>query len=89
MNMNKDFKGVWIPKEIWLAKDLSMAEKFLMAEIIRTSVDGKCIESNKHFAYYMNKSRESIKIYMRSLVDKGYIKKISSRMLVVTHKSEE
>ena len=87
--MNKDFKGVWIPKEIWLAKDLSIAEKFLMAEIIRTSVDGKCIESTKHFAYYMNKSRESIKIYMRSLVDKGYIKKISSRMFVATHRCKE
>lgn len=92
--MNKDFKGVWIPKKIWLAKDLSIAEKFLLVEIIRTSVDDRCIESNRYFADYMNKSIESVKTYVRNLVHKGYIEKLPSRtsthrMLVATHRCKE
>ena len=30
---NRDFKGVWIPKEIWLRKDLNALDKMIFAEI--------------------------------------------------------
>ena len=30
---NRDFKGVWIPKEIWLNPDLTLVEKCLLVEI--------------------------------------------------------
>jgi hypothetical protein len=33
MKENRDFKGVWIPKEIWINTDLSIIEKVLLVEI--------------------------------------------------------
>jgi hypothetical protein len=32
-NENRDFKGIWIPKEIWLSKDLTLQEKVFYVEI--------------------------------------------------------
>ena len=29
----RDFKGVWIPKEIWLSTDLKVMEKLILVEI--------------------------------------------------------
>ena len=29
----RDFKGIWIPKEIWLSEQLSLVEKVLFVEI--------------------------------------------------------
>ena len=37
--MNRDFKGVWIPKEVWLDDKLSWMEKLFLVEI--DSLDGK------------------------------------------------
>jgi len=31
--MNRDFKGVWIPKEVWINKDLTWMEKLFLVEI--------------------------------------------------------
>lgn len=33
---NRDFKGVWIPKEIWLNKDLTITEKFYLSIYTQT-----------------------------------------------------
>ncbi len=30
---SRDFKGIWIPKEIWLSDQLSLMEKILLVEI--------------------------------------------------------
>jgi len=30
---DRDFKGVWIPKDIWLSENLSLMEKVLFVEI--------------------------------------------------------
>ena len=29
----RQFKGIWIPKEIWLNKELTMQEKMILVEI--------------------------------------------------------
>lgn len=81
MNMDfvndREFKGVWIPREIWLAKDLSMMEKCLLVEIDSLSRQQYgCIATNKRFAEFLGKSVDSIKLYMRSLIDKGYVTSI-------------
>ena len=31
--MNRDFKGIWIPKDIWLTENLTLQEKVFLAEI--------------------------------------------------------
>ena len=57
--MNRDFRGIWIPKEIWLSKDLSTNEKILLAEIdsLGGSSDG-CFASNQYFADFLDLSKD-------------------------------
>jgi len=31
--MKRDFKGIWIPKEIWLNENLTLQEKVFLVEI--------------------------------------------------------
>ena len=33
MENNREFRGVWLPKEIWLAEDLGAIDKIILAEI--------------------------------------------------------
>ena len=49
MKENRDFKGVWIPKEIWLNTDLSIIEKVLLVEIDSLdNSDRGCFASNEY-----------------------------------------
>ena len=34
---SRDFKGIWIPKEIWESENLSIMEKVLFVEFIRST----------------------------------------------------
>jgi len=57
MKENRDFKGVWIPKEIWLNTDLSIIEKVLLVEI--DSLDNSergCFASNEYLASFVQLS---------------------------------
>lgn len=55
--MNRDFKGIWIPKELWECKELSTSEKIVLLEIdsLDTGEDG-CYASIKHFAELTDKA---------------------------------
>ena len=72
--MNRDFRGIWIPKEIWLSKDLSANEKILLAEIdsLGGSSDG-CFASNQYFADFFDLSKDRISRLVSGLKNKGYI----------------
>ena len=72
--MNRDFRGIWIPKEIWLNKDLSTNEKILLAEIdsLGGSSDG-CFASNQYFADFFDLSKDRISRLVSGLKNKGYI----------------
>lgn len=50
--MNRDFKGVWIPKEIYLA-DLSPTKKILLAEINSLDKGEGCFASNDYLANFL------------------------------------
>lgn len=56
---NRDFKGIWIPKEIWLNKDLTLQEKVFLCEIDSLDNDDGCFASNLHFSNFfgLTKSR--------------------------------
>lgn len=72
--MDRDFKGVWIPKEIWLSKDLSVQEKVLLVEINSLSkTENGCFASNEYFADFIGLSKERTRKLISSLVDKGYV----------------
>ncbi|MFK5706026.1 conserved phage C-terminal domain-containing protein [Ligilactobacillus sp. LYQ139] len=93
MKYSRDFKGVWIPREIWLTDKLTLIEKALLVEIDSLSSSGKpCFASNQHFAEFLNVSKRSVIRYVQNLKDKGYIEvsfeyedeKVKRRFLKVT-----
>jgi len=57
MKENRDFKGVWIPKDIWLNPDLSIIEKVLLVEIDSLDNSDKgCFASNEYLAKFVQLS---------------------------------
>lgn len=73
MEYTRDFKGVWIPKEIYLADDLSWTEKILLVEIDSLDNQNGCFASNEHFANFLGISKGRASKNINSLVDKGYV----------------
>lgn len=71
--MKRDFKGVWIPKEVWLDGSLNINEKVLLVEIHSLDGEAGCYASNAHFVQFLNTSESTLKRSMRKLVSKGYI----------------
>lgn len=69
----RDFKGVWIPKEIWLSPALSLMEKVLFVEIDSLDNERGCFASNRHFAEFFGVSDRQIRTYINSLATKGFI----------------
>ena len=70
---DRDFKGVWIPKEIWLSTQLSLMEKVLFVEIHSLDNELGCYASNRYFADFFGISERQIRTYVGSLKEKGFI----------------
>jgi hypothetical protein len=74
MKENRDFKGVWIPKEIWLNTDLSIIEKVLLVEI--DSLDNSergCFASNEYLANFVQLSEGRVANIISDLKKRGFI----------------
>jgi hypothetical protein len=71
--MNRDFKGVWIPKEIWIDTELTWMEKLLLVEINSLDNQEGCYASNQYFADFFNLRTSRISEIVNSLVEKKYI----------------
>lgn len=71
--MERDFKGVWVPREIWLDKNLGWTEKLLLVEIDSLSKNGQCFASNQYFAEFFDLSKDRISKIISELSKKGYI----------------
>ena len=69
----RDFKGVWIPKDIWLSRQLSLMEKVLFVEIHSLDNDDGCYASNRHLAEFFNVSERQIRTHIGTLKQKGFI----------------
>lgn len=70
----RDFKGIWIPKEIWLNEELSAIEKIVWAEI--DSLDSSergCYMSNEHLAKFCQCSERTISSAISKLEKLKYI----------------
>jgi len=70
---SRDFKGVWIPKEIWLSEQLSLMEKVLFVEINSLDNERGCFASNGYFAEFFGMSDRQIRTHIGSLRAKGFI----------------
>lgn len=77
MEQNRDFKGIWIPKEIYLSKELNWIEKILLFEIdsLDTEED-HCYASNKYFAEFLDVTERRIQQCLNHLKELGYIEQI-------------
>ena len=69
----RDFKGVWIPKDIWLSRQLSLMEKVLFMEIHSLDNEDGCYASNRHFAEFFDVSERQIRTHIGTLKQKGFI----------------
>lgn len=69
----RDFKGIWISKEVWLSSSLSIMEKVLFVEIHSLDNERGCYASNKYFGDFFGVSDRQIRTHIGSLRDKGFI----------------
>lgn len=70
---NRDFKGIWIPKNIWLSTELSALEKVLLAEIDSLDAGEGCIATNQYFAGFLGVSKSWVSKLISGLEKKKYI----------------
>lgn len=70
----RDFKGIWIPKEVWLDDRLNALDKIILAEIDSLdSSDKGCWASNKHIAEFCQCSETKVSTAISKLIKFGYI----------------
>ena len=70
---SRDFKGIWIPKEIWESNQLSIMEKVLFVEIHSLDNERGCYASNRYFAEFFTISERQIQTHIASLKAKGFV----------------
>ena len=77
LNMEKpsrDFKGIWIPKDVWESSELSIMEKVLFVEIHSLDNERGCYASNRYFSEFFGVSERQIQNVIAALKGKGFVK---------------
>lgn len=72
----RDFKGIWIPREIWLTECLDIIEKCLLVEISSLCVNGYCYSSNEYFANFFQCSERKISASINKLIKMGLVEQV-------------
>lgn len=75
IEMQRDFKGIWIPKEVWLDERLSALDKIILMEIdsLDRSEDG-CFAGNQSLADFCKCSERKVSDSIAKLISYGYIR---------------
>ena len=70
----RQFKGIWIPKEIWVSNELSLQEKVVLVEIesLEDEIDG-CFASNSYFANFFHITPSRVSQIINLLAKKEYL----------------
>lgn len=72
--MERDFKGVWIPKEVWLDERLSALDKIILVEIDSLDNGDKgCFASNQYLAEFCQCSERKVRDAISKLKKYNYI----------------
>ncbi len=72
--ISRDFKGVWIPKNVWLDTDLNALDKIILVEIDSLDNGDKgCYASNKYLAEFCQCSEVKVSRSISCLIKLGYI----------------
>lgn len=70
----RDFKGVWIPKEVWLDTRLTALDKVILTEIDSLDQSERgCYASNKHIADFCQCSEAKVSKSISLLIKLGYL----------------
>jgi len=80
MKNERDFKGIWIPKDIWLNENLTLQEKVFLVEIDSLDNQIGCFATNDYFAKFFGLSKIRVSNVINGLVRK---KEITSEMIYV------
>lgn len=77
--MHRDFKGIWIPREIWLHETLSLQAKALWAEIdwLYDREKGGCYASDQYLMDFIGIKLSRLHELMKELKDCGLLEKVS------------
>lgn len=71
--LKREFKGIWIPKEIWLNEELSMIEKIVLAEIDSFETETGCFASNSYLGKIIQLSPSRVSGIISKLASLGYV----------------
>lgn len=72
--VERDFKGVWIPKVVWLDNRLSALDKVILTEIDSLDQGERgCYASNKHIADFCQCSEAKVTKSVSQLIKFGYL----------------
>ena len=77
LERNRDFKGVWIPKEIWLNENLTTLEKIILIEVDSLDNEDHCVAGNEYLAQFCQCSEWKVSDAIKKLQALGYIQIIS------------
>lgn len=77
LERNRDFKGVWIPKDIWLNENLTMLEKVILIEVDSLDNEDHCVAGNEYLSQFCQCSEWKVSTAIKKLQELGYIEIIS------------
>lgn len=77
LERNRDFKGVWIPKNIWLNDNLTILEKVILVEIDSLDNEDHCVAGNDYLAQFCQCSESKVSGAVKKLQELGYIEVIA------------
>jgi len=77
MNKDRNFLGVWIPKNVYLNTDLSWSEKILLVEIESLDNEKGCFASNDYFADFLGVTKTTISTSISKLKKLGFLEQVS------------
>jgi len=74
MELERDFKGIWIPKNIYLDDRLNALDKIILVEIDSLdATDEGCYASNQYLADFCKCSETKVSSSISKLVELGYL----------------
>ena len=73
--VERDFKGVWIPREVWLDDRLNMLDKGILTEIDSLDMgENGCFASNEYLAKFCQCSVTKVSTSISRLIELGYVR---------------
>jgi len=71
--LSRDFKGIWIPKELYFNDTLGWTEKLLLIEIDSLDQDKGCYASNDYFSTFLGVTNTRVSKMISKLKKRGLI----------------